>query len=48
MVKDSPNTQVAALRFKKLMSKAGKTSADALKDILVNILSESVKKLIWS
>lgn len=47
LVKDSPNTQVAALKFKKLMSKAGKTSANALKDILVNIISESAKKLIW-
>lgn len=47
LVKDSPNTQVAALRFKRLMSKTGKSSADALKDILVNILSESAKKLIW-
>jgi len=48
LVKDTPNSQVAALRFKKLMKKAGKTSANTLKKVLVNILSESVKKLIWN
>lgn len=47
LVKDSPNTQVVALKFKKIMSKAGKTSAEALKEVLINILSESTKKLIW-
>lgn len=47
IVKDSPNSPVAALRFKKVMVKAGKTAAGMFKDILVEIASEAAKKTIW-
>jgi len=47
LVKESPNVQVAALKFKKIMKKVGKTSTQAFKEILISILSESVKKLLW-
>ena len=47
IVKDSPNSPVAALRFKKIMVKAGKTAADMFKDILVSVASEAAKKAIW-
>lgn len=47
IVKDSPNSPVAALRFKKIMVKAGKAAADMFKDILVSVASEAAKKVIW-
>src|SRR5712692_2606468 len=33
LIRDSPGTQVAAIRFKKFISKAGKETADALRKI---------------
>jgi hypothetical protein len=47
IVKDSPKTQLAASRFKKAMTKAGTATAGAVKDILVDIVSETAKKIIW-
>ena len=46
-MKDSPNSPVATLRFKKIMVKVGKTAADMFKDILVSVSSEAAKKVIW-
>ena len=46
LTKDSPNTQVAALRFKRIMSKVGKSVGDPLKEILINIVSEAGKKAL--
>ena len=47
IVKDSPQTTVAATRFKKLAAKAGKVAADGFRDILVDVLSEATKRIIW-
>ena len=47
IVRDTPQTTVAATRFKRLVAKAGKPAADAFKDILVDVLSETAKKIIW-
>jgi hypothetical protein len=47
IVRDTPQTTVAATRFKKLVAKAGKVAADGFRDILVDILSEAAKKIIW-
>ena len=47
LIKDSPNAQVAALRFKKLIAKAGGTVGNFFKDLLVDVLSEAIKKSIW-
>ncbi len=47
IVRDTPQTAVAVNRFKKLVAKAGKPAADAFRDILVDVLSEAVKKSIW-
>ncbi len=46
LVRDTPRTEVAATRFKKLMAKVGKGAAKAMRDIVVDILSETAKKLI--
>ncbi len=47
LVRETPRTQVAIIRFKKLMVKVGKGGADAFKDILVNIVSEVIRKQIF-
>ena len=46
LARDTPNTQVAAIKFKKLVAKAGKGAAEGFKSILVDVLSETAKKLI--
>ena len=47
IVRETPQTTVAVNRFKKLVAKAGKPAADAFRDILVDIVSEAIKKTIW-
>lgn len=44
---DSPKTKVAVPRFKKLAQRAGRGTWDALHDLLVDIVSESVRKAVW-
>jgi hypothetical protein len=47
LVRDTPRTTLAAARFKRIAAKAGKASADAFKEILIRVISETAKKLIW-
>ncbi len=47
MVKDSPRTSLAVTRFKKILSKTNKPIVDAFRNILVDIISETAKKLLW-
>jgi len=47
IVRETPQTQAAANRFKKIMVKAGASTAGAVRDILVDIVSETAKKIIW-
>ena len=47
VIRDTPRTQLGATRFKKFMSKAGKETAGAVREILVDIMSETAKKMIW-
>lgn len=47
LTKDSPKTQVASLRFKKVMAKVGNSVASGVRAIVVDILSEAAKKAIW-
>ena len=47
LVKDTPQTKVAIVRFKKIVSKAGKEVANAFREILIDIVSEAVRKMIW-
>jgi hypothetical protein len=46
MTKDTPQTQVASLRFKKVMLKVGKSVADSVREIIVSVLSEVAKNQI--
>ncbi len=47
IVKDTPQTTIAATRFKKLIKKADKGAAEGFKNILTDIISEAAKKMIW-
>jgi len=47
MVKQTPSTPLAVNRSKKLLLKGGRLVSDGLRDILVDVLSEAVKKQIW-
>jgi hypothetical protein len=38
---------LAATRFKKLVGKAGAGAAGGFKDILVSVVVEAAKKIIW-
>ncbi len=47
LVRDTPGTTVAATRFKRLATKAGGGAASAFKGILVSVVSETAKKILW-
>jgi hypothetical protein len=45
--RDTPKTQVASLRIRQLMAKVGTGVAGGVKDIIVDLVSETAKKIIW-
>jgi len=47
LVKNTPQTEVATVRFRKIVSKAGPELRDAFKTILIEIVSETAKRAIW-
>ena len=47
IVRDTPQTVVASTRFKMLSAKGGKEAAEGLKQILIGVVSETAKKMIW-
>ena len=47
LVGDTPQTSVAIVRFRKMMSKVGPELHDAFKKILIDIISETAKKAIF-
>ncbi|MBC8278161.1 MAG: DUF2321 domain-containing protein [FCB group bacterium] len=47
LVKDSPMTKVAATRFNKLMLKVGKDTLLVFRELLIDVISESAKKIVW-
>jgi len=47
LTKESPKTQVASIRFKKVMAKVGSSVATGVREIVVDVLSEAAKKAIW-
>ncbi|HEY5536592.1 MAG TPA: DUF2321 domain-containing protein [Ignavibacteria bacterium] len=48
LVINSPNIEVAKVKYIKFVKKAGTSIAQGLKDILVDIVSETIKKTIWN
>jgi hypothetical protein len=47
LVRDTPNTPVAATRFKRIAAKTGQAAAQAFRSILVDVVSETAKKMLW-
>lgn len=47
LVRESPEAEVAGLRFKKLAKKAGVEATGALRNILVDVMSEAVRKSVF-
>jgi hypothetical protein len=47
LLKDTPRTAVAETRFKKLMKKAGAEAFNAMRSILIDIVSEAVRKSVF-
>ncbi len=48
LTKDSPRTQVAIVRYKKLAVKMGNNAAGAFREILIDVLSEAAKKALFT
>ena len=44
---DTPITQVAAQRYKRIVGSVGKAAGNALKSIMVDVITESAKKLLF-
>ncbi|WP_379161317.1 DUF2321 domain-containing protein [Paenibacillus sp. sgz5001063] len=47
LVKDSPSSQVAALRIKRAFTKVTPNIQEAFKDILISVISAPITKFIW-
>jgi len=47
LIVETPRTELAVTRLKKLSKKAGEASWEAFKGMLTNVISESVRKSIW-
>jgi Uncharacterized protein conserved in bacteria len=47
LIVDTPRTQLAISRFKKITYKALSITGEGLKSILIEICSEAVKKALW-
>ena len=48
LVRETPSTRVAETRFKKIMRKAGKDGYEGMRSLLTDIVSEVVRKTIFS
>jgi hypothetical protein len=46
IIRDTPQTPVAATRVKKLIVKAGKPAAEAFRKLFIDVASETAKKII--
>jgi hypothetical protein len=47
LLNESPETNLAVTRIKKIMPKIGKEAGNMLKDLLVDIASEAARKMLW-
>ena len=46
IIRDTPQTAVAATKFKRIAAKVGKVAAEQLRQLIVDIASETAKKII--
>lgn len=47
LMKDTPRARVAETMFKQVMKRSGKEAVDAMRSVLTDVLSESVRKAIF-
>ena len=47
IVTDKPNSECAASGYKKLIKKGGVEVGGFLRDLLVDVTGETIKKIIW-
>jgi hypothetical protein len=47
LVVDTPRTGLAATRFKSIVAKLGPVVAQGFKEILLDVMTDSAKRLIW-
>jgi hypothetical protein len=47
ITKDTPSTRVSAEKFKRYSAKAGKSIAEGIKEITINIAAEAVKRALF-
>lgn len=47
LVRDTVRTPLAVVRFKKLAAKAGKEGAAGLREVLISVVTETVRRAIW-
>jgi len=47
LVSETPKSEVAVLRFKKILKKVGTDSYESIKSILVDVASEAIKKSLF-
>jgi len=47
IVADTPKTTLAATRWKGILSKAGPVAAETFREILIDVISETAKKVLW-
>ena len=47
LVSDSPQTTVAATRFRRIIEKAGPLAPDGVKTILANVVTEAARKILF-
>jgi hypothetical protein len=47
MTKDTPQSQVASVRYRKIIVKVGKETGDAMRDIIINIVSETIRRSLF-
>lgn len=47
LVKETPLTRVAETRFKRIMKRSGKEAVDAMRSVLTDVISETVRKTIF-
>ena len=46
IIAENPKTEMAAIKLKHIMAKVGQEAAKALRDIIVDIASETAKKIL--
>lgn len=47
ILSETPKTRVAAIKFKKILSRAGSETATAARELFVDIVAETAKRTIW-